>query len=182
MRAGLIARNRHSGASQHKLRAKLHIFLEKLEKNCGVTAGVLEFGPGFPAAYFEGDSFDEDSYLNSFSEMLQDFSEEQEQNAAPPQPKYLPAATYEERPEPTTAGILGTLVLSMVPIVGWILLLVWAFDGQAAVFQKRLARALLLFKLILWLVLLIAGALTAYISYEIIQMSAYSAFAFSGMT
>ena len=73
-------------------------------------------------------------------------------------------------------------MLSMVPIVGWILLLVWAFDGQAAVFQKRLARALLLFKLILWLVLLIAGALTAYISYEIIQMSAYSAFAFSGMT
>lgn len=121
-------------------------------------------------------------YENTFSEMLQDFSEEQEQNAAPPQPKYLPAATYEERPEPTTAGILGTLVLSMVPIVGWILLLVWAFDGQAAVFQKRLARALLLFKLILWLVLLIAGALTAYISYEIIQMSAYSAFAFSGMT
>ena len=58
----------------------------------------------------------------------------------------------------------------------------WAFDGQAAVFQKRLARALLLFKLILCLVLLIAGALTAYISYEIIQMSAYSAFAFSGMT
>ncbi len=46
-------------------------FLEKLEKNCGFTAGVLEFGPGFPAAYFEGDSFDEDSYLNSFSEMLQ---------------------------------------------------------------------------------------------------------------
>ena len=85
-------------------------------------------------------------------------------------------ATYEEQPELTTAGILGMLVLAVLPVLGWIIMLVWAFDGQARPFQKRLARAILLFKLLLWLVFAVGAVLVGYLSYQLIEMSAFSAF------
>ena len=104
------------------------------------------------------------------------FSKEQEHEAKPPEPKYIPMATYEEQPELTTAGILGMLVLAVLPVLGWIIMLVWAFDDQARPFQKRLARAILLFKLLLWLVFAVGAVLVGYLSYQLIEMSAFSAF------
>lgn len=119
----------------------------------------------------------EQEYEETFSEILQDFSKEQEKEPKPPEPKYIPMATYEEQPELTTAGILGMLVLAVLPVVGWIVMLIWAFDGQVRPFQKRLARAILLFKLVLWLVFGISAALVGYLSYQLLEMSAFSAFA-----
>lgn len=115
-------------------------------------------------------------YEETFSELLQDFSKEQKEDPKPPEPKYVPMATYEEQPELTTAGILGMLVLAVLPVVGWIIMLVWAFDGQARPFQKRLARAILLFKLLLWLLFAVGAVMVGYLSYQLIEMSAFSAF------
>ena len=41
--------------------------LLKLEQEYGYTARELEYGPGFPACYFEDDVFDEETYLADFS-------------------------------------------------------------------------------------------------------------------
>ena len=134
--------------------------------------------PEMPAASLNetGEAEKQQEYEETFSELLQDFSKEQEHEAKPPEPKYIPMATYEEQPELTTAGILGMLVLAVLPVLGWIIMLVWAFDGQARPFQKRLARAILLFKLLLWLVFAVGAVLVGYLSYQLIEMSAFSAF------
>ncbi len=45
-------------------------FIEKLENEYGFRSEELEFGPGLPVAYFGEESFDEDSFLSGFSELL----------------------------------------------------------------------------------------------------------------
>lgn len=45
-------------------------FIKKLEYSYGFLTSTFEFGPGFPVAYFDSDTFDEESYLSAFSEML----------------------------------------------------------------------------------------------------------------
>lgn len=42
-------------------------FLQKLEEEYGFVAEELEFGTGFPVYYFQGDEFDEKSFLEEFS-------------------------------------------------------------------------------------------------------------------
>lgn len=49
---------------------RLNAFLLKLKDEYGYEATELEYGPGFPACYFEGDEFDEDLFLADFSEIL----------------------------------------------------------------------------------------------------------------
>lgn len=44
--------------------------LDRLSQECGFTCRELEFGPGFPVAYFEEEAFDEDAYLAEFAEQL----------------------------------------------------------------------------------------------------------------
>ncbi|MBQ7548077.1 MAG: alanine racemase [Clostridia bacterium] len=49
----------------------LDCFLTKLEENSGFKAEELEYGPGFPVAYFESDMFDEDAFLSAVNDILQ---------------------------------------------------------------------------------------------------------------
>lgn len=54
----------------------LDSFLKELRDTWGYEARELEFGPGFPVSYFQGDSFEEAAFLEGFSQMLRelDFS------------------------------------------------------------------------------------------------------------
>ena len=45
-------------------------FVCALQETCGFTVQELEFGPGFPVNYFQGQSFDEDAFLAGFSGLL----------------------------------------------------------------------------------------------------------------
>lgn len=59
--------------SVKKLRRELnHIddFLDTLFEKYGYHAAELEFGPGFPVAYFEGEDFDEQLFLKEFSDLI----------------------------------------------------------------------------------------------------------------
>lgn len=63
--------------SLKKLRREIEYvdsYLEKLNEHYGFQAEELEFGPGFPAAYFEGDDFDEVHFMEEFSSMISDMS------------------------------------------------------------------------------------------------------------
>ncbi|MBR4336002.1 MAG: alanine racemase [Clostridia bacterium] len=48
----------------------LDAFLARLEEECGFAPEVLEYGPGFPVSYFEGEDFDEEEYLAEFSRIV----------------------------------------------------------------------------------------------------------------
>ena len=54
----------------------LDSFLKELRDTWGYEARELEFGPGFPVSYFQGDSCEEAAFLEGFSQMLRelDFS------------------------------------------------------------------------------------------------------------
>lgn len=49
---------------------KLAELLDDLKRLCSWTPRELEYGPGLPVAYFEGDAFDEDALLAAVSAML----------------------------------------------------------------------------------------------------------------
>ena len=56
-------------SSVKKLRRELEAldrFLTQLQETCGFTAEELEYGPGFPVAYFEEDNLDEAALLGEF--------------------------------------------------------------------------------------------------------------------
>ncbi|MBO4927471.1 MAG: alanine racemase [Clostridiales bacterium] len=56
-----------------KLRREIEFvdqYLTDLEEETGYKAEKLEFGTGFPVAYFEGETFDESAFLKEFSELL----------------------------------------------------------------------------------------------------------------
>lgn len=65
-----------SGTQKHSLKklnrelTRLSDLLTALEADYGFRAEELEFGTGFPVAYFQGEDFDEDAFLASFSELL----------------------------------------------------------------------------------------------------------------
>ena len=48
----------------------LDLFLLRLKEELGFVTEELEYGPGFPVAYFSDDDFDEENYLSEFSEVL----------------------------------------------------------------------------------------------------------------
>ena len=50
--------------------AMLDDFLDRIREETGWEAPELEYGPGFPAVYFVGETFDETVYLQEFSELL----------------------------------------------------------------------------------------------------------------
>ncbi len=89
----------------------------------------------------------------------------------PAAPKYAPvgmerAAQQFARPQAdllTTGGVLGLVLLGLLPLVGWIVLLVWAFDSASGPNHRALAKGLLLAKvLLLILCLLLVGLLMAF--------------------
>ena len=82
------------------------------------------------------------------------------------QPKYAPVGPA-LRPSAqgagiTTGGVLSMLMLALLPVAGWVLMLVWAFDSQSSEARRCVAKGILLFKLIaLALVLVLLLALAA---------------------
>ena len=50
--------------------ALLDDFLDRIREETGLEMPELEYGPGFPAAYFIGEEFDETAYLEGFRELL----------------------------------------------------------------------------------------------------------------
>ena len=63
--------------SVKKLRRELtyvDAFIQRLETEEGFRVKELEFGPGLPVFYFQGDDFDEVSFLAEFSEMLSEMT------------------------------------------------------------------------------------------------------------
>lgn len=44
--------------------------LKEIREKCGFCPEKLEYGPGFPVSYFEGESFDEPAFLETFSGYL----------------------------------------------------------------------------------------------------------------
>ena len=49
---------------------KLDTLIDTLREELGFVCRELEYGPGLPAFYFEGDSFDEDAHMAGFSEAI----------------------------------------------------------------------------------------------------------------
>lgn len=45
-------------------------FISHLKDNLGFTTHELEYGPGFPVAYFKDDEFDEDRFMAEFNQLL----------------------------------------------------------------------------------------------------------------
>lgn len=50
--------------------AMLDDFIDRIREETGTEVPELEYGPGFPAMYFEGEEFDESAYLEEFSTLL----------------------------------------------------------------------------------------------------------------
>ena len=64
-------------SSVKKLRREIeHLdeWLISLQGRYGYTAGCLEYGPGFPVAYFAEDEFEEAGFLSEFSKMLEEMT------------------------------------------------------------------------------------------------------------
>lgn len=65
-----------AGTQKHNLRIiekeMKHVseFMASLEEKYNVTLEEIEYGPGFPVYYFQGDEFDEDTYLTEFNQLL----------------------------------------------------------------------------------------------------------------
>lgn len=60
-----------------------------------------------------------------------------------------PYAAWQPRPEPLTLGrTIGTLLAGAVPLIGWIVLLIWAFESGAEPNRRTLARGCLVVKAI----------------------------------
>lgn len=100
--------------------------------------------------------------------------QERQTPPAPPfaAPKYAPVGmerTAQRFAQPqadllTTGGVLGLVLLGLLPLVGWIVLLVWAFDSASGPNHRALAKGLLLAKvLLLILCLLLVGLLMAFV-------------------
>lgn len=71
-----------------------------------------------------------------------------------------PCAAWQPRPEPLTLGrTVGTLLAGAVPLIGWIVLLIWAFESGAEPNRRTLARGCLVVKAIGWALVVLLYAL-----------------------
>lgn len=70
-----------SGTQKHTTRRlkkeldKLALLLETLEQEFDYQAEELEFGAGFPVYYFQGEEFDEETFLDEFAALLEPLSQ-----------------------------------------------------------------------------------------------------------
>ena len=92
----------------------------------------------------------------------------------PPQSVYQPAAAYGgdmapakgSKYEPiTTKGFIGIMLLMCIPIVGQILMIVWALGGCRKINKRNLARA----SLILMLVMMLLTALLGFLAKKAVE-------------
>lgn len=78
---------------------------------------------------------------------------------ATPQPHQQGVPSH-YRTEPLSVGnYVGTLLLLCVPILGFVLSLIWAFDGSTNINKKNLARAILILGVIGILFWILVGGL-----------------------
>lgn len=49
-------------------------FLQTLKEELSYTPDELEFGPGFPVSYFQGEEYDEDEYMKEFTKLLSEMN------------------------------------------------------------------------------------------------------------
>ena len=63
--------------------------------------------------------------------------------AAPAAPQYHPAEDPHDVPAMGYSSTLGTLIIFAIPLVGFIMMLVWSFSDAPDNARKRLARAYL---------------------------------------
>ena len=63
--------------------------------------------------------------------------------AAPAAPQYHPAEDPHDVPAMGYSSTLGTLIIFAIPVVGFIMMLVWSFSDAPDNARKRLARAYL---------------------------------------
>ncbi len=67
-----------------------------------------------------------------------------------------PRVPYEVPPEPLTMGrTIGTLLIGALPLIGWIVLLIWAFESGAEPNRRTLARSYLVVKAIGWAIVIV---------------------------
>ena len=88
-------------------------------------------------------------------------------NPAPVAPPIHTAAAGEDRPAPgskyepiTTGGLIGTMLLMAIPVVGLILTIIWACGGCRKIQKKYLARAALIFMVIGLIISILLGIVT----------------------
>ena len=96
-------------------------------------------------------------------------------------PKYTPVG----RPQPgsgtqmqngeilSVGGVLGMLFLAFLPLVGWIMMLIWAFDSQSSLSRKNIAKGLLLFKLILIGIVILLWLLMSFLLWNVLLWGGY---------
>jgi Na+/proline symporter len=67
--------------------------------------------------------------------------------------------TVDEKSAPLTLGnYIVMMIVSVIPVVGFIILLTWAFGSKANTNKKNWARAMLIFMVIAGIIGIIAGA------------------------
>ena len=71
------------------------------------------------------------------------FHAEPPHEAAPAAPQYHPAEDPHDVPAMGYSSTLGTLIIFAIPLVGFIMMLVWSFSDAPDNARKRLARAYL---------------------------------------
>ncbi|MEA4888186.1 MAG: zinc ribbon domain-containing protein [Clostridiaceae bacterium] len=96
---------------------------------------------------------------------------------APPQPQYYqqPAYPAVDNTKPMTVGeYILTMFLCGLPLVGFILTLVWAFGSDVNINKKNLCRAMLIFGVIAIVLGLIFGGMVWGLITTIIESGAYN--------
>ena len=85
----------------------------------------------------------------------QPYAAQTQNYAAPPQQPYYPPVPQQgfiqkpQNTEPMRVGqYIGTMIISAIPLVGFIMLLVWAFGSDTNINKKNYARAVLILSVI----------------------------------
>lgn len=71
----------------------------------------------------------------------------QQQTYAPQAAEYVPGSDSKYEPI-STGGYIGIMFLMCIPVIGFILMLVWAFGGCRKINKRNLARAYLILSII----------------------------------
>lgn len=80
----------------------------------------------------------------------------------------------QQPPEPLSLGtIVGMLVLGNIPLVGWIVMLIWAFERSMRPNRRNLARGILIVKLISWALFIFLWVLFAIWGYSVSRFYYY---------
>lgn len=128
--------------------------------HCGASVPVQE-ASGEGSGTMEGETYQADSAYS------------QPQSSPPVYAQAAPGYAYSQTPAPVTddSAPLSTgqfilmMLISAIPMVGFIMQLVWAFGGTANINRRNYARAVLILSLVgIVLAILFSGMLIAFVS------------------